>query len=111
MTIVKIRYGPTDPVTSVTKVTGSDLRFGSKYLMASNDPDEMEKAVKHNDLSAHCIMLQNVIDITAVCHALITITVEDISSFSEEGSPTLKTTLTVLRDIGVDMTAKAHREH
>ena len=86
------------------------IRFGSKYLVASNDPDEMEKAVKHNNLIANCIMLQNVIDITAVCHALITITVEDISSFSEEGSPTLKTTLTVLRDIGVDMTAKAHRD-
>ncbi|HVT62477.1 MAG TPA: addiction module antidote protein [Legionellaceae bacterium] len=32
-------------------------------------------------------------------------------SFSEEGNPTLKTTLTVMRAIGVDMTAKAHREH
>ena len=31
----------------------------------------MEKAVKHNDLIANCIMLQNVIDITDVCHALI----------------------------------------
>lgn len=32
-------------------------------------------------------------------------------SFSEEGNPTLKTTLTVMRAISVDMTAKAHREH
>ena len=27
------------------------IRFGSRYLVASNDPDEMEKAVKHTDLS------------------------------------------------------------
>ena len=62
------------------------IRFGSKYLVASNDPDEMEKAVKHNDLIANCIMLQNVIDITDVCHALIeegyTITEEDLSHMS-----------------------------
>ena len=62
------------------------IRFGSKYLVASNDPDEMEKAVKHNDLIANCIMLQNVIDITDVCHALIeegyTITAEDLSHMS-----------------------------
>lgn len=29
-------------------------------------------------------------------------------SFSEKGNPTLKTTLTVMRAIGVDITAKAH---
>lgn len=29
-------------------------------------------------------------------------------SFSEKGNPTLKTTLIVMRAIGVDMTAKAH---
>ncbi len=62
------------------------IRFGSRYLVASNDPDEMEKAVKHNDLIANCIMLQNVIDISDVCHALIqegyTITAEDLSHMS-----------------------------
>lgn len=62
------------------------IRFGSKYLVASNDPDEMEKAIKHNDLIANCIMLQNVIDMTDVCHALIqeghTITEQDISHMS-----------------------------
>lgn len=46
----------------------------------------MEKAVKHNDLIANCIMLQNVIDITDVCHALIEeayiITEEDLSHIS-----------------------------
>lgn len=62
------------------------IRFGSRYLVASNDPEEMEKAVKHNDLIANCIMLQNVIDITDVCHALIQegylITEEDLSHMS-----------------------------
>ena len=62
------------------------IRFGSRYLVASNDPDEMEKAVKHNDLIANCIMLQNVIDITDVCYALIQegyeITEEDLSHMS-----------------------------
>ena len=62
------------------------IRFGSKYLVASNDPDEMEKAIKHNDLIANCIMLQNVIDITDVCHALIQegylIEAEDLSHMS-----------------------------
>lgn len=60
--------------------------IAAKYLVASNDHDEMEKAVKHNDLIANCIMLQNVIDITDVCHALIkdgyTITAEDLSHMS-----------------------------
>ena len=62
------------------------IRFGSRYLIASNDPDEMEKAIKHNDLIANCIMLQNVIDITDACHALIeegyTITEDDLSHMS-----------------------------
>ncbi|HHT9935122.1 TPA: Tn3 family transposase [Legionella pneumophila] len=62
------------------------IRFGSRYLVASNDPDEMEKAVKHTDLIANCIMLQNVIDITDIYHALIqegyTITEEDLSHMS-----------------------------
>ena len=32
-------------------------------------------------------------------------------SFSDKGNPTLKTTLTVMRAIGVDMTAKPHIAH
>ena len=46
----------------------------------------MEKAVKHNDLIANCIVLQNVIDITDVCHELIQegyiITEEEVSHMS-----------------------------
>ncbi|KTD47780.1 addiction module antidote protein [Legionella quateirensis] len=32
-------------------------------------------------------------------------------SFSEKGNPTLKTTLTVMRALGLDITAKAHIAH
>ena len=46
------------------------VRFGSKQLVASNDPEEMEKSIKYNTLIANCIMLQNVIDITEICHEL-----------------------------------------
>ena len=52
----------------------------------SLQPDEMEKAIKHNDLITNCIMLQNVIDMTDVCHALIqeghTITEQNLSHMS-----------------------------
>lgn len=68
--------------------------FGSRYLVASSDPDEMEKAVKHNDLIANCIMLQNVIDITDVSHALIqegfNITEEELSHMSPYMTEQLK---------------------
>jgi TnpA family transposase len=62
------------------------IRFGSRFLVASNDPDEMEKAIKYNDLIANCIMLQNVIDITNICHELekegYKFTAEDLSYLS-----------------------------
>lgn len=32
-------------------------------------------------------------------------------SFSEAGNPTLKTTLAVMKALGIDLTAKPHREH
>lgn len=32
-------------------------------------------------------------------------------SFSEKGNPTLKTTLNVMRAIGIDLTAKVHMAH
>ncbi|QGP52145.1 Transposase, TnpA family (plasmid) [Piscirickettsia salmonis] len=62
------------------------IRFGSVLLTASNNPDEMEKSIKYNDLVANCIMLQNVIDISNICHALreegYKITEEDLSHIS-----------------------------
>lgn len=62
------------------------IRFGSRQLVASNDPDEMEKSIKYNTLIANCIMLQNVVDITDICHELqeegYRITKEDVSYMS-----------------------------
>jgi hypothetical protein len=59
------------------------IRFGSKQLVASNDPDEMGKSIKYNTLIANYIMLQNIIDITDICHELqeeeYKITKEDVS--------------------------------
>ncbi len=46
------------------------ILFGSKVIVASNDPDEMEKAIKYNALIANCIVLQNIIDYTYVIHQL-----------------------------------------
>ena len=60
--------------------------FGSRVIVASNDPDEMEKAIKYNLLACNCIILQNIIDLTETIHALqktgIHITKEDISRLS-----------------------------
>jgi TnpA family transposase len=62
------------------------IRFGSTQLTTSNNPDEMDKAIKYNDLVANCIMLQNVIDISSICHDLrkegYKITEEDLSHMS-----------------------------
>ena len=62
------------------------IRFGSRYITATNNPDEMEKAIKYNSLIANAIILQNVIDITNICNELKKegwiITKEDISYIS-----------------------------
>jgi TnpA family transposase len=44
--------------------------FGSNNIVASNDPDEMEKAIKYNLLVSNCIILQNMIDLTDAIHKL-----------------------------------------
>ena len=36
--------------------------FGFRVIVASNDPDEMEKAIKYNALIANGVVLQNIID-------------------------------------------------
>jgi TnpA family transposase len=46
------------------------ILFGSKVIVASNDPDEMEKAVKYNALIANCIVLHNIIDYSYIIHRL-----------------------------------------
>lgn len=43
------------------------LSFGNPYtIVASNDPDEHEKAVKYNDIIANAVMFQNVLDMSNV---------------------------------------------
>lgn len=62
------------------------VRFASKYLVATNNPDEMEKSIKYNNLITNAIILQNIIDITDICHQLkeegYIITKEDIAGMS-----------------------------
>jgi TnpA family transposase len=46
------------------------IKFGSKYITRTNNPDEMEKAVKYNSLIANAIILQNVIDMSDIIRQL-----------------------------------------
>ena len=62
------------------------IRFGSRVIVASNDPDEMEKAIKYNALIANCVVLQNIIDYSSVIYEVkqegYEITKEDASRLS-----------------------------
>jgi len=40
--------------------------FGSRHLVASNDEEEMEKAIKYNDILTDSIILQNIVDETNI---------------------------------------------
>jgi TnpA family transposase len=44
--------------------------FGALDLVASNDEDEMEKAVKYNDIITNSVILQNIIDMSDIIHQL-----------------------------------------
>lgn len=46
------------------------ILFGSRVIVASNDPDEMEKAIKYNALIANCIVLHTIIDYSYVIYEL-----------------------------------------
>ena len=60
--------------------------FGSLELVASNDEDEMEKAIKYNDIITNSVILQNIIDMSDVIYQLTQdgahIREEDIASLS-----------------------------
>ena len=44
-----------------------DLLTGNPYtIVASNDPDEHEKAVKYNDIIANAVMFQKVLDMSNI---------------------------------------------
>ena len=42
--------------------------FGSNQIVASNDPDEMEKAIKYNTIVTDSIILQNLADISQIIY-------------------------------------------
>ncbi len=42
------------------------VSFGSRHLVASNDEEEMEKAIKYNDILTDSIILQNIVDETNI---------------------------------------------
>mgnify|MGYP003978146983 FL=1 len=46
------------------------ISFGSRFLVATNDTVQMEKAIKYNTLIANMLMVQNVIDISRIVQEL-----------------------------------------
>jgi len=46
------------------------VSFGSRELVASNDENEMEKAVKYTDIITNSLILQNIIDMSDTIHQL-----------------------------------------
>lgn len=70
------------------------IRFGSKVIVASNDPDEMEKAIKYNALIANCLIVQNIIDYSVAIYQLqqegYEITKEDATRISPYRTEHLK---------------------
>jgi TnpA family transposase len=46
------------------------VSFGSRELVASNDENEMEKAVKYTDIMTNSLILQNIIDMSDTIHQL-----------------------------------------
>jgi TnpA family transposase len=60
--------------------------FGGKGIVADNDPDEQEKAIKYNDLIANALILQNAADMTKIAQKLaredFSVKQEDIAAMS-----------------------------
>ena len=61
-------------------------RFGAETITASNDPDEMEKAIGYNLLICNSVIVQNMLDLTDTIHKLqkngVAIGKEDIARLS-----------------------------
>ena len=85
---MNLRQNITDTTNKAEAYNGlSDwVRFGSKKLVATNDPDEMEKSIKYNQIITNSIMLQDVVDMTNILHELkdegYEYTKEDVSYLS-----------------------------
>ena len=60
--------------------------FGDMVIVASNDPNEMEKAIKYKTIVAEAVILQNIIDTTDIINKLIEegidISKDDLSALS-----------------------------
>lgn len=84
----KFRDSITETTNKVESFNGlSDwCAFGSKYIVASNDPHEMEKAIKYNTIIVNCIIVQNLVDISSILYQLKLegwdITREDVKKLS-----------------------------
>ena len=82
------------------------VRFASDVIVANNDVDEMEKAIKYNLLMNNCVILQNIIDITDTVHKLqksgTVISKEDIAHIS----PYLTSHIKRFGDIAFDLNTK-----
>jgi len=77
--------------------------FGSLDLVASNDEDEMEKAIKYNDIITNSIVLQNILDISDV---LVQLTIEGNGIKKEDAaflSPYLTGHIKRFGDYSVDL--------
>jgi len=61
-------------------------RFGAETITASNDPDEMEKAIGYNLLICNSVIVQNMVDLTDTINKLqksgVSIGKEDIARLS-----------------------------
>ena len=60
--------------------------FGGEGIIAQNDPEAQEKAVKYNDLVATAVAIQNVVDMSVALQGLIEdgfpLTREDVAGLS-----------------------------
>ena len=65
---VEMRETITEKTNKVEAYNGLSewASFGSRHLVASNDEDEMEKAIKYNDILTDSIILQNIVDETNI---------------------------------------------
>lgn len=65
---VEMREKITETTNKVEAYNGLSewTSFGSRHLVASNDEDEMEKAIKYNDILTDSIILQNIVDETNI---------------------------------------------
>jgi hypothetical protein len=83
------------------------LFFGNEGVIADNDPDEQEKAIKFNDLVANLVTVSTTLDISAALRQLLAegylVQVEDLASIS----PYQKDNVKRFGDYILDMSAAA----